>query len=89
LKCGGRRIDLMGEHQLSGFIHAHPFLILKRAYGRQGAELVVQHGDAHSRILSEILHVKLGCAVFLRPGRPGLSGCLRSRFTIPDFSAGF
>src|SRR5690606_17082690 len=52
---GARRVHILREHKPTRLLHSQMFLVLQRAHGRDGPEVLVEAGLAHSDIAGNLL----------------------------------
>ena len=48
LECRAGGVLVFGQHEPPSLVQAYPFLVLERAHGRHGPEMVVECGRAHA-----------------------------------------
>jgi hypothetical protein len=68
LKCRARGVQTTDEHAFACCLQAELLLILEWTHGGEGAEMVVQRGEAHARDLREIFHAQRFRVVCPDPG---------------------
>ena len=53
---GARRVQVFAEHQAARFLEPDLFLKLQGAHRRDGLEVVMEAGNAHSEFVRDVIH---------------------------------